>query len=149
MEISINGGKIMNDLFPMVRTLAFPEDKFFKDFFRGYKEVNNLSVDIKDEGDHFKVEADMPGLSKEDIKVDYKDNVLTIKAEKSEERNEGKEGDKYIVRERKSSSFLRQFIIDDVKAEEISAAFDKGVLVINLPKKSKSALPEGHSIEIK
>ena len=71
----------MNDLFPMVRTLAFPEDKFFKDFFRGYKEVNNLSVDIKDEGDHFKVEADMPGLSKEDIKVDYKDNVLTIKAE--------------------------------------------------------------------
>ena len=108
-----------------------------------------MSADIKDEGDHFKVEADMPGLSKEDIKVDYKDNVLTIKAEKSEERNEGKEGDKYIVRERKSSSFLRQFIIDDVKAEEISAAFDKGVLVINLPKKSKSALPEGHSIEIK
>ena len=124
-----------------------PEDRFFKKFYEGLTEhKSSLAIDLKDEGDHFLVEADMPGIAKDQIKLHYKDNILTIRTERSEEKKEEDETKRYVVRERYSSSTMRQILIENVDPEEITAAMDNGVLRIKLGKKDKE--PEVQPREI-
>ncbi len=124
-----------------------PEDRFFKKFYEGLTEhKSSLAIDLKDEGDHFLVEADMPGIAKDQIKLHYKDNILTIRTERSEEKKEEDETKRYVVRERYSSSTMRQILIENVDPEEITAAMDNGVLRVKLGKKDKE--PEVQPREI-
>ncbi|MFB0957765.1 MAG: Hsp20 family protein [Clostridiaceae bacterium] len=141
----------MADLFPMLTGPSLmPEDRFFRKFFDSLTDhKNSLAIDLKDEGDHFLLEADMPGIGKENIKIHYKDNVLTIQTEKTEEKKEENEEKRYMMRERYSSSSKRQIILENVKADEITAALDNGILRITLPKKEKEPETNVREIEIK
>lgn len=75
-------------------------------------------------------------MSKENIELDYKDNVLSITAKKETESDERDDERQYIRRERSSRSFSRQFIIQDIDEDNIGAQFDKGLLTITLPKQN-------------
>lgn len=99
----------------------------FGDQFPAFK------TDIIDKGDKFVLEADMPGLNKEDIDIKVDDNRLTISAKHKESREENK--DNYIRKERKYGSFMRNFDVSNVKTEEIKASYKNGVLILELPKK--------------
>lgn len=94
----------------------------------------SVAVDIREEEDAFFVDAEVPGLAAEDVKVDVEKNVLTIRGERKTESEEG-EG-KYRRVERRYGSFSRSFTLPEtVDPDSISADLRDGVLGIRLPKK--------------
>jgi len=105
----------------------------------------SFCADIKDLGDKYLIEAEMAGLSKEDIKLDINGDVLTISAEKKEDFKEEKGS--YIRRERRFGSFTRSFQIEDIKHDGINAKYENGVLSITLPKRD-SSVDQRKSIDI-
>ena len=105
-----------------------------------------FSTDIKDEGDHYLLEAELPGFQKEDIDLDVKDGVLTISAkhQESSSQNNGN----YVCKERRYGSFARSFNLEGIQEENITASYNNGVLELNLPKKQKN-IPVSRRLEIK
>ncbi len=119
------------------------------DHFFGGRGLNTqpfqIAVDIREEDDAFFVEAEVPGLSGEDVNVDIEKNVLTIRGERKVEREEG-EG-RYRRVERRYGSFSRSFSLPEtVDAEKISADLRNGVLALRLPKKEA---PSPRTIKVK
>ena len=104
-----------------------------------------FSTDIKDEGDHYLLEAELPGFRKEDIDLDVKDGVLTISAQ-NQESNSQNSGN-YVCKERRYGSFARSFNLEGIQEENITASYNNGVLELNLPKKQE-ILPQSHKIAI-
>ena len=98
-----------------------------------------IKVNIAEQEGAIEVTADMPGCAAEDIDVQLKDGILTIKGEKKVEKDD-KQKD-YHVMERSYGMFERSFTLPaEVDAAKVEAAFDKGVLKVTLPK-----LPEAQS----
>ncbi|MDH8678664.1 Hsp20/alpha crystallin family protein [Fusibacter bizertensis] len=93
---------------------------------------NVFKMDIKDEENAFIVEAEMPGIKKEEIKINYIDNQLVISVESQQEQNNDQ--DNYIHRERRYSSQKRSVQLRDVDSSQIDAKLDEGILKIVLPK---------------
>ncbi|MBR6921716.1 MAG: Hsp20/alpha crystallin family protein [Clostridia bacterium] len=116
-----------------------------KNFFNDENAVT-IKTDIKDTGDSYVIDAELPGYKKEEINVDVKDDILTISAEKHNEVNE-EEKNGYIRRERYYGSVSRSFNISEVEASQITAKHENGVLTLTLPKK-KEQIPQSHKIEI-
>ena len=91
-------------------------------------------VDVFDNGENFVVSAELPGVSREDLDIDVKDNRLTIKGEKKLEDRTEKEG--YLRVERSYGLFERSFFLDDnIDRENIKAEYRDGVLRLTLPRK--------------
>ena len=107
-------------------------DRFFDEDFFGTG-GNYPRVDVREEKGAYVLEADLPGITDKDLDVKVDGNLLTISSKKDEEKKEEKNG--YIVRERKSSSFSRSFVLPkNVDKEKIKANFKNGVLALNMPK---------------
>ena len=92
-------------------------------------------MDTRDESDKVVVEVEVPGLSKEDVKVELNENVLIVRGEKKKDVKEEKGN--YIRRELKRSSFSRQVcrLNDNCDVEKIDASFKNGILIVTIPKK--------------
>lgn len=96
-----------------------------------------LPVDIRQTDDAFVIDASVPGFRPEEVEVTFDDGVLTIKGQHQAE-SENKEGS-YVRRERRMSSVFRQVGLPaEVRADEISAGFDNGVLHITVPRAQKA-----------
>ena len=94
----------------------------------------DMKCDIYEDKDNYVIEADMPGLNKDDVTVDYNDGYLTIKAEKSsEDKDESKD---YIRQERFYGSMERKFYVGDIDESKVSAEFKDGVLKVLMPKET-------------
>ena len=119
----------------------FDLDSMF-DFFTP---SDGMKCDIYENKNNYVIEADMPGLSKKDVTVDYKDGYITISATKSAEDNE--EEKDYIRQERFYGSMERKFYVGDIDESEISAEFKDGVLKVSLPKDTTDK--SSKTIEIK
>ncbi len=90
-------------------------------------------VDIYETKDSIVVKADIPGVEKDKVKVEIKDNILTIRGERKEER-ETKEHNVYRM-ERHYGEFVRSFALPQkVDASKIKAKYKDGILEITLPK---------------
>ena len=90
------------------------------------------NVDIFEEGNEIVMNADLPGLKKEDIKIDLSENILTITGEKK--RKEKFEREDYYRYERAFGSFIRRFELPhDMDVEKIKANFEDGVLELRIP----------------
>ncbi len=129
---------------------AFDLFNIWNDLDKNYDSmpVNACKTDIKDEGDKYVMESELPGFEKEDIKLDINGEFLVISAEHTAESEEKDDNTKYIRRERRFGSYKRSFDISDVDAEAISAEYKNGILTIELPKK-KPAEPVAKRLEIK
>jgi HSP20 family protein len=93
-------------------------------------------VDIKETDGSILLKAEIPGLSREDIKINFSGNQLTIRGERRKETKE--EGERFLRVERSYGSFSRTFTVDmPVKKEEIKARYNEGVLEIILPKQEE------------
>lgn len=112
-------------------------DNFFNDdFFVPMVPFKyNFNVDLKETENEYIVEADLPGVNKDAVNVEYENNYLNISA-KREEIIEDK-NDNYVRRERSYGEFNRSFYIDNVDADKIDASFKDGVLKITMPKLEK------------
>jgi HSP20 family protein len=122
-------------------------ERMFNDFFQQrffapawiphfkFPELADVStaVDMFEEGDNLVIKAELPGMKKEDISIDLRDDVITISGEKkSEEKTERKDFHRV---ERSFGSFTRRFRLPvDIKADKIEASFNDGVLEIKMPK---------------
>jgi len=104
------------------------------------------AVDIYETNDSFVVSADLPGLNKDEIQIDLKDNTLTLKGEKKFEEKVSK--DNYIRVERAYGSFVRSFTLpQNVDPEKIKAKYKEGILEITIPKKEE-AKPKQIKVEL-
>ena len=98
---------------------------------------SSMNVDLVENHQAFVLKADLPGVQKEDIQVDFKDGYLTISVE-SKESQESKEGETVLRLERKFSKKIRSFQFDDlINIENITASYENGVLTLELPKKEQ------------
>lgn len=104
-----------------------------------------FSTDIRDEGSHYLLQAELPGFQKEDIDLDVKDGVLIITAQhqESSEQNSGS----YVCKERRCGSFSRSFNLEGIQEENITASYQNGILELTLPKKQE-VLPQSRKIAI-
>ena len=123
-------------------------DNFERKFFgNSNAAIPDFRTDIRDAGDRFVLEAELPGFNKEDIKLDVKDGILTISAQHDENKDEKDDKGSYIRRERRYGSFTRSFDVTGVDEEHITASYNNGVLELNLPK-AVPVVPESRRIAI-
>ncbi|MPM90364.1 Acid shock protein [bioreactor metagenome] len=115
--------------------------------FFGETAVREFKTDIRDEGEHYLLEADLPGFKKEDISVNIEGDTLTIRAERTESTDEKDSKGNYIKRERSYGSFSRSFDMTGIRVEDIAAAYENGVLKLTLPKRQET-LPTSRKLEI-
>lgn len=93
----------------------------------------SFKVDISEDENAIFIEADMPGVKKEDVKVSMEDDVLSISAERNQSEEEKKKG--YHRIERSWGSLSRSFTLgNNVDGEKVEASYDNGVLKIVVPK---------------
>jgi HSP20 family protein len=91
------------------------------------------AMDLVESGDHFILRADLPGMSEEDVDIEFEDGTLTVSGERKAEHEEEKEG--YHRVERSFGSFSRSLTLPQgIDADSVTAKFDRGVLEIRVPK---------------
>lgn len=123
---------------------------FFEDFsrnlFNDFKS-NLIKTDIHETDNEYIVEAELPGISKENIQVTYEDGVLTISGQQQTDTvDEDKKG-KLIRSERSLTSVRRQYLLENVKEDEIKASYSDGILKVTLPKDSNKEIKKSIPIE--
>ncbi len=109
-------------------------DEFFNDSFFLNRNLSRdtFKLDIKEDENAFTVFADLPGVAKEDIHLEFDQDILVIKVERKEEKNEDKEG--FIHRERRLCSMQRSINLGKIDKDAIAAKLEHGVLEIHAPK---------------
>ncbi len=128
-------------------------DDFIEKFFYGWPRFDKDAeftwsprVDVHETEKEIVLDVELPGLDKEDIKVEVKDNTLTVSGERKYERKN--ESGKCCTSERHYGRFERTFGLSDaVQADKIDATFKNGVLSLTLPKAEK-AIPREISVEV-
>ena len=121
-------------------------DQLERSVFENVKAPNVFSTDVIDTGSAFRLEAELPGFSKEDIKIDVENDCLTISAERSSDNSEEKAS--FIKRERFYGAYSRSFDVSGVNVDGIEAEYTNGVLTLTMPKK-EAEIPASRRLEIK
>ncbi|AWW30273.1 Hsp20/alpha crystallin family protein [Echinicola strongylocentroti] len=121
-------------------------DKFFNDSLQTSAQKFTPAVDISEDESHYEVELSVPGIKREDFKIDLVDGKLIISGErKSKEAQEGKN---YHTVQTQHGAFSRSFFLpEDVSTDNIEAKYEDGILKVTLPKSEKKVLKS--SIEVK
>jgi HSP20 family protein len=128
----------------MMNRFADEMERLFEDFGfgrgllapRGWGETRQSlwspPVEVLERGGQLIIRADLPGLSKNDVKVEITDEALTIQGERKQEREENREG--YHRSERSYGSFYRSIPLPEgIDPEQAKASFREGVLEVTLP----------------
>ena len=114
------------------------DDDFFRDDFFDRKDrmnYNLMKTDIREDENSYLLEVDLPGYSKDDIKIDITDGYLTINAKVEKEDKEDNKN--YVRRERFTGEVTRSFYVgEDIKEDEVKANFKNGILTLEVPKLS-------------
>jgi len=105
------------------------------------QELRVPSIDISEDKDNIYVEADVPGFKEKDVKLNIKNDILTLSTEKTEEKEENKKN--YYHSERFQGNVYRQIALPQaVDRAQAAATYKEGVLKITLPKKEKKGEEE-------
>ena len=100
--------------------------------------ANQIKIDVNEKDNKFYVNAEIPGVAKEDIGLSITGDIVSISAE-IEQKDEQKEGNKILRSERYFGSVSRSFQLPDkVKVDEAEASYENGVLQLVLPKETGS-----------
>lgn len=128
-----------NQIQPGERDQEWNIDKIFENFFNDaifpsyYTRSGFMKVDIGETDQAYWLEAELPGVNKDQINIEVDNGQLTISVEQDDE-SEVKD-EKYLRRERHCCSMKRSFSLDNVNEEEITAKMENGILRLDLPKK--------------
>lgn len=126
------------DTFPSLLSDFFDTDRFLSPRWLEREFENTIpSVNIRENGKEFNVELAVPGFNKNDFKVNVEDNVLTISAERKEEKKETDE--RFTRKEFSYNSFSRSFTLPQtVNADKVDAKYADGILKLCIPKKEEA-----------
>lgn len=122
-------------------------DELISDDFFFPRLSSQTSIDVYQQDNNYFVEVDLPGYKKEEISIEFNDDVLTIKAEHNENEEKEDNEKKYYYRSRKCSEFMRQIRFSNINHENIDAQFNDGVLKVTLPIKEHQEVV--NKIEVK
>jgi HSP20 family protein len=131
--------KNTDDLMPM-RSLfndLLDMDRFFGNdsLLKGLKKMPSANIIEKE--NRYEIELAAPGMDKKDFKIELSENILTISAERKEEKKEEKEN--FTRQEFSYNSFTRSFEVPaSVNAEAVDAQYKDGILMLTLPKKEEA-----------
>lgn len=110
---------------------------FFNDrFFTSDNFTSAFNVDLRENDKAYLITADLPGVNKENINVEFNNNTLSISAKREDVIEDNRNG--YITKESHYGQFQRNFYLDGVDDNKIMAKFENGILNIALPKKNKN-----------
>ncbi len=132
------------DPFKNIATLQDRINRLFEDAFPSKSGEEDFSMgdwkplaDIYDKGDSIMIHAEIPGVKKEDVSIEVRENILTLKGSRASDKEIKEEN--YYRRERNSGSFQRSFTLPPmIDPDQIKAKFKDGVLEIEIPKPEKS-----------
>eukprot|EP01018_Ginkgo_biloba_P008751 Gb_09149 [translate_table: standard] len=145
---SFFGGRSSNLVDPFSLDVWDPFQAF-GDFgpFKEISAIPNTHIDWKETPEAHIFKADLPGLKKEDVKIEVEEGrILKISGERNKE--EEQRNDKWHCIERSRGSFLRRFRLpENAKVDEIKAAMENGVLTVSVPKQPEPK-PQVKAIEI-
>ena len=147
---SIFGENLFDDFFDFPYWDDKEERKMEKKLY-GHRAKNLMKTDIRETDTDYKLEIDLPGFKKDEVKVALENGYLTISAAKGLDQDEQeKETGKYIRRERYAGACERSFyVVDDLKTEDIKGEFKHGILKLTIPKKEvKPAVEKKNYISI-
>lgn len=150
-------------VWPPIASFREEMDRLFNGFFRNFGaptlEPQRLfpagapfgaalaAFDVVEGPKEYRITAELPGLSEKDVDIDSSGDLLTIRGEKREQRDDKTES--YTLSERRYGSFRRSFQIPaGVDRAGIAARFDKGVLTVTLPKTAET-LEQSRKIEVR
>jgi len=134
------GGTGFDDFYNML------DDFFTGDLMPGRSLLRDtFKIDIQEKDNEYLVEAELPGINKDEIDLNIENDNLCISVNRTEETN--KDGNNYIHRERRATSMSRSIRLANAKLDEISAKLDNGVLIITIPKAEKAASSRKIDIE--
>jgi len=129
----------------------FAEDLNFNSFFDYpyYKGVNNIGkVNIIDNDKDYTIDVSVPGFTKDELKVDLNDGILTVSGEHNIEKKDDKVN--YSRKEFSKKSFSRSFNVpDSMNTDELDAKLENGILSLSIKKKELPPKQEPKRIEIK
>ena len=143
-----------SELLPRISDLNREMNRLFDSFLRSDAADDGAfgsswtpAVDILEQEDSYTLEAELPGLKKDDVKISVQDNLLTLRGEKKDERKESKKG--YLRMETNYGSFTRSFTLPTtINASKIEAEFKDGILKIQIPK-AEEAKPKMIEVKVK
>lgn len=109
-------------------------DDFFCDSLLAGRSLlrDTFKINIEETENEFRIEAELPGIRKEEIDLGIEEDNLCISVNRSEEVNN--EGRNYIHRERRAGSMSRRIRLASPKLDEIKAKLEEGILTITIPK---------------
>ena len=143
----------LSDILPDISQMHREFNRMFDSALRGgtaddgsYGTFWNPAVDIVEQEDAYIVEAELPGLTKNDVKISVQGNVLTMRGERKSEQEENKRN--YHRNERAYGSFVRSFTLPSyVQTDKIEAQYKNGILTITLPK-AEEAKPKTIDVKV-
>ena len=128
------------DPFRDMRGLQSEMNRMFSDRFHGEEAFGtawNPKIDIFENADSMVLEAELPGMKREDFELSFENNVLTLKGERKFEKRD--ETDNYHRVERAYGEFSRSFTLPHtVTVEDAKAEFDNGMLTVTLKKREET-----------
>ncbi|GHU59369.1 heat-shock protein Hsp20 [Clostridia bacterium] len=118
-------------------------DDFYKTFFDAFRDaprsasrLDTFRIDLKETEGGYAVEAELPGVRKEEVSINFNDGNLKIAVERSE--SGGGDDGNYIHRERRFASMSRTVYLPDASADGITAKLNDGVLAVTVAKTKKA-----------
>lgn len=123
------------DFWPQSWQEFFNWPQSFWDDFNVFSGFGSFNVDVKETGDGYHIQADLPGVAKDNIHLSLDNGYLTIAVRADEIRSETNEN--YLCRERRQVSSQRSFYVGDVSPEEVTARYENGVLDIKVPRSAQ------------
>lgn len=131
--------------------MNYPLEKYFQEpnSNAGKNFPLAIKTDIKENDGNYEIEMDLPGISKENVKIEISDGYLNVTACRCSELNQGDCNHNYIRKERYTGNYRRSFFVGKhISFYDIKAKFENGVLYISFPKKDPKETEENRFIEI-
>ena len=115
----------------------------------GKRARNMMKTDVRDLGDHYEMDIDLPGFKKDEIHAELENGYMTISASKAVEKDEKDQKGQYIHRERNYGRCARSFYVGDAITEaDVKAKYENGILQLSIPKKDQEKVEQKKYIAI-
>ena len=105
-----------------------------------------MKTDVRETDNSYEVDIDLPGFKKDEVNVQLEDGYLTVSASKGLDKDEEDREGRFIRQERYAGACSRSFYVGDVKAEDVKAKYESGVLTVLIPKKEPKKIVSGTSV---
>ena len=149
---SIFGENLFDDFFDDFYDMDREFNRFSREANKalyGRKARNLMKTDVREAGDSYELDIDLPGFKKDEINVQLDNGYLNISAAKGLDKDEEKKNSKYIRRERYAGAMSRSFYVgDNLTQQDIKAKFEDGILKISVPKKDVQQVAQNNHIAI-